>query len=97
MDDFAYLILEVVNEIPKGKVSSYGDIAKIAGYPKNARKVGKVLSNAEFFGDYPCHRVIHSDGTLVMGWDEQESLLLEEGVKLKPNKKVDMKLYKWKP
>ena len=97
MDDFAYLILEVVNEIPKGKVSSYGEVARIAGYPKNSRKVGKVLSNAGLYGEYPCHRVLRSDGSLLMGWDEQETLLLEEGVKLKPNRKVDMKIYKWKP
>jgi len=96
MDAFCYLILEIVNEIPKGKVSSYGDIAKIAGYPKNARKVGKVLANAQMYGEYPCHRVVHSDGSLVVGWSEQATLLSLEGVQLKVNKKVDMKKYKWK-
>ncbi|MDF9824118.1 methylated-DNA-protein-cysteine methyltransferase-like protein [Breznakia sp. PF5-3] len=95
MDEFAFLILEVVNEIPKGKVASYGQIAKISGYPKNARKVGKVLSNAEFYGTYPCHRVLHSDGSLVLGWDEQKDLLSTEGVVLLKNGKVDMKKYKW--
>ena len=95
MDDFAFLILEIVSEIPAGKVASYGQIAKVAGYPKNARKVGKVLSNAEFYGSYPCHRVLHSDGGLVIGWDEQKDLLKSEGVELSKNGKIDMKKYKW--
>lgn len=94
MDEFAYLILEIVSEIPYGKVASYGQIAKLAGYPKNARSVGKVLSNAMFYGKYPCQRVVHSDGTLAPFWEEQASLLEEEGVVLKRGR-VDMKVYKW--
>lgn len=94
MDEFAYLILEIVSEIPKGKVASYSQIAKMAGYPKNARKVGKVLSNAEFYGKYPCHRIIHNDGSLVVGWDTQKDLLLEEGVEF-INNKVDMKKFRY--
>ena len=43
-DEFIYLILEIILEIPEGKVATYGQVAKIAGYPKNARLVGKVLS-----------------------------------------------------
>ena len=95
-DEFAYLILSVVSEIPEGKVSSYGQIAKLAGYPKNARKVGKVLSNAEFFGRFPCHRVIHSDGKLVQGWYEQQDLLEREGIVFTRNGVVNMKKYQWK-
>ncbi|MFV0394716.1 MAG: MGMT family protein [Coprobacillaceae bacterium] len=95
-DEFAYLILSVVSEIPEGKVSSYGQIAKLAGYPKNARKVGKVLSNAEFFGRFPCHRVIHSDGKLVQGWYEQQDLLEREGIVFTRSGVVNMKKYQWK-
>lgn len=93
-DEFAYLILSIVSEIPEGKVSSYGQIAKLAGYPKNARKVGKVLSHADIFGEFPCHRVIHSDGTLVCGWNQQEELLQKEGVVVK-NHRVNMKEFQW--
>ena len=44
-----YEILSVVEEIPKGKVASYGQIAKLIGKDKNARLVGKVLSMAEYY------------------------------------------------
>lgn len=95
-EDFAFMILEVVSEIPSGKVASYGQIAKLAGFPKNARKVGKVMSNAELYGDeYPCHRVVHSDGKLVHGWKMQKILLAKEGIVFKKEFAVDMKKYQW--
>jgi methylated-DNA-protein-cysteine methyltransferase-like protein len=95
-EEFAYLILAIVMEIPKGKVVSYGQLAKLAGYPKNARKVGKVLSNASLFGSFPCHRVIHSDGSLVQGWSEQQDILESEGIVFTRDGFVNMKTYQWK-
>ena len=56
-EDLIYEILSVVEEIPAGKVASYGQIARLIGWDKNSRLVGKVLSMAEFYGKYPCHRV----------------------------------------
>lgn len=94
-DEFVFLVLSIVDEIPKGRVASYRQIAKLAGYPKNARKVGKVLSNAALYGEFPCHRVIHSDGTLVEGWSEQQSLLEKEGIVFYKNNRVSMRTYQW--
>jgi len=93
--EFAYLVLAIVSEIPRGNVASYGQIAKLAGYPRNARKVGKVLAHASFFGQFPCHRVIHSDGTLVSSWTEQQALLEEEGINFTHKNRVDMDKYQW--
>lgn len=53
-----YEILSVVEEIPLGRAASYGQIARLIGREKNARLVGKVLSMAEYYGRYPCHRVV---------------------------------------
>lgn len=53
-EGFAWLILEIVREIPCGKVATYGQIAKLAGHPRHSRAVGHVLAHAEHFGDYPC-------------------------------------------
>lgn len=50
-----YEILSAVGEIPEGNVATYGQIARLIGRPKNARLVGRVLSQAERYGDYPCH------------------------------------------
>jgi methylated-DNA-protein-cysteine methyltransferase-like protein len=63
-----YEILSVVEEIPRGKVATYGQIARLIGKEKNARLVGRVLSMAEYYGSYPCHRVVNHAGRLVPGW-----------------------------
>ena len=82
-DDFAYQILSVVEEIPSGKVATYGQIAKLIGHERNARLIGNVLSRAEYYGKYFCHRVVNSSGRTAPGWYEQRLLLENEGVKFK--------------
>ncbi|MBQ4576408.1 MAG: MGMT family protein [Firmicutes bacterium] len=95
-DALIYEILSVVEEIPKGKVASYGQIARLIGREKNSRLVGKVLSMAEFYGEYPCHRVVNHAGRLAPYFVEQRELLRKEGVSFKENGCVDMKQYQWK-
>lgn len=94
-ESLIYEILSLVEEIPEGKVASYGQIAKLIGRERNARLVGKVLSRAEFYGEYPCHRVVNHVGRLAPHFWEQKKLLLEEGVEFKENGCVDMKKYQW--
>lgn len=90
-----YAILSVVEEIPVGRVASYGQIARLIGREKNARLVGRVLSMAEFYGDYPCHRVVNHAGRLAPHFPEQAARPAEEGIPLKPDGRVDMKQYGW--
>lgn len=94
-EDLIYEILSVVDEIPEGRVATYGQIAKLIGRDKNSRLVGKVLSMAEYYGEYPCHRVVNSAGRLVPGWGAQRLLLEEEGVVLKSKTHVNLKKYQW--
>ncbi len=94
-EDFAYEILSAVEEIPEGCVATYGQIARITGYERNARLVGKVLSRAEFYGKYPCHRVVNHAGRTAPAWAEQRELLESEGVVFKENGLVDMKQCQW--
>lgn len=63
-EELIYEILSVVEEIPPGKVASYGQIARLIGRDNNARLVGKALSQADSYGDYPCHRVVNHAGRL---------------------------------
>lgn len=101
-DDFAYAVLSAVAEIPAGKVATYGQIARLIGYPKkigypkNARLVARVLSHADYYGDYPCHRVVNASGRLAPGWAAQATLLQAEGVALIDATHVSLKLYRWK-
>ena len=90
-EDLIYEILSVVEEIPEGRVASYGQIARLIGRDKNARLVGKVLSMSEYYGEYPCHRVVDHSGRLAPGWSEQGELLRSEGIELKDNMHVDLK------
>ena len=94
-DDLAYEILAVVEEIPEGNVATYGQIARLIGREKNFRLVARVLSRAEFYGRYTCHRVVNHAGRLAPGWTEQGFLLAREGVELKKNGCVDLKKYGW--
>lgn len=94
-EQLIYEILSVVEEIPEGKVATYGQIARLIGRDKNSRLVGKVLSRAEFYGKYPCHRVVNHAGRLVPGWQEQKIKLLDEGVTFKNESHVDMKKNQW--
>ena len=94
-DDVVYEVLSVVGEIPYGRVATYGQIAELSGREKNARLVGKILSCAELYGEYPCHRVVNAAGRTAPGFSEQRERLEAEGVKFKPNGCVDMKNYRW--
>ena len=93
--DLIYEILSVVAEIPEGCVATYGQIARLIGRDKNSRLVGKVLSMAEYYGDYPCHRVVNHAGRLVPGWLEQRLLLEAEQVVMKDDRHVDLKKCRW--
>ena len=89
-------VLALVDSIPSGRVATYGQIARLIGRPKNARLVGKILSQSELYGGkHPCHRVVNAAGRLAPGWEEQAHLLWAEGVDLKANGCVDLKCYQW--
>ena len=94
-DDFACEVLSVVAEIPEGRVATYGQIARLVGKEKNARLVAKILSRAECYGDFPCHRVVNHAGRLAPNFPDQRALLAEEGVTFRDNGCVDMKKCQW--
>ena len=90
-------VLNIVSQIPCGRVSTYGDIAALAGWPSHSRMVGRTLrytSGAELL---PCHRVVNKEGRTAPGWSRQRPLLEAEGVSFKANGRVDMKRYLWEP
>ena len=93
--DLIYEILSVVEEIPEGRVATYGQIARLTGRDRNARLVGKILSMSEYFGSYPCHRVVNHAGRTAPGFFAQRELLEAEDVAFKANGCVDMNKYQW--
>ncbi len=93
--EFSQAVYALVNEIPVGKVLSYGDIALLLGVPQCSRMVGRTLKQVPEELNIPCHRVVNAAGRLVPGWEEQRLLLEEEGVDFRPNGKVDMLKCRW--
>jgi len=89
----------IVSKIPKGKVTTYGDIAKSLRL-ESARTVGwAVMGNQD--SNIPCHRVVKKDGYLAKnyslgGWDEQKKRLKCEGVNFIKKYQVDLKKHYWK-
>jgi len=98
MDQFLMQIFAVIHQIPNGHVSTYGDVAKMAGYPGYARHVGKALGNLPAGSKLPWFRVINSQGKISLkGQDleRQKQQLLAEGVEVSEAGKVSLRNYKW--
>ena len=93
--ELIYEVLSVVEEIPEGRVATYGQIARLTGRDRNARLVGKILGMAEYYGSYPCHRVVNHAGRTAPGFYEQRQRLEAEGVTFRANGCVDLKQYLW--
>lgn len=93
---FNHDVYEIVSQIPRGKVLSYGDVAILAGWQGYSRHVGRALHDCPASSDIPCHRVVNSQGRLSPIFIEQRNRLVEEGVTFKPNGNVNMKTCAWK-
>ncbi len=99
MDTFLQQIYLVIHQVPQGKVSTYGDIAKMAGYPGYARHVGKALANLPKGSTLPWFRIINSSGKISLKGDDfyrQKQHLTEDGVKVSDSGKISLKIYRWK-
>lgn len=90
-------VLNIVSQIPYGRVTTYGTIAAWAGWPSHSRMVGRTLRYSPGAEKLPCHRVVNVVGRTAPGWLLQRQLLEEEGVTFNANGHVDMKRYLWEP
>jgi O-6-methylguanine DNA methyltransferase len=88
MNLFQRKVFEVVKKIPRGRVLTYKEVAKLAGSPRAWRAVGNIL-NKNFDPKIPCHRVIRSNGRVGgynQGIKKKIALLKKEGIKIKRGK-----------
>ena len=90
-------VLNIVSQIPLGRVTTYGLIATLAGWPSHSRMVGRTLRYTPEAHSLPCHRVVNKEGRTAPDWLLQRSLLEEEGVTFKANGHVDMSRHLWEP
>ena len=94
IEELRKTVYEIVSQIPRGKVLTYGAIALLAGYPDHSRLVGRIMRDAPD-GQLPCHRVVSASGRLAPHYPAQAKLLAAEGVTLSPSGKVPLKTYLW--
>ena len=88
-------VWQIVHQIPKGQVATYGQIARLAGIPGHSRLIGRILSGLPPNTRLPWHRVINSQGRVTNpAKDRQQSRLEKEGVTL-INGRVSLKVYGW--
>jgi methylated-DNA-[protein]-cysteine S-methyltransferase len=76
-------VYELLLEIPAGKISTYGDLAKALGKPLASREIGRILGRNPNPIKVPCHRIVKSDGTIggyFYGSDRKKELLEKEGI-----------------
>ncbi len=97
---FTDAVYKVVARIPKGKVATYGQIARLSGSPLASRAVGMAMRNNKDTGKVPCHRVVGSTGNLTgyaygNGTRTKMELLKKEGVAFR-EQKVDLARSLWK-
>ena len=81
-------------EVPKGKVTTYGDLAKAIGLKNGQRVIGRIMNKNPYPVIVPCHRVIKSDGKIGgYAWGEKvkAKMLSNEGIKIKNGKILDAK------
>ena len=90
-------VYEVVRQIPRGRVMSYGQIARLLGFPRAARQVGWAMRCCP--DDIPWQRVVKDSGEIAGGEHAEfrRILLEEEGVVFLPDGRVDMPHCRWLP
>lgn len=89
MRQFAEKVYAAVEKIPRGRVMSYKDIARVIGRPRAARAVGNALNKNPGMPHVPCHRVVRSDGSIggyAKGTRKKIAFLKREGVVIRGNR-----------
>lgn len=98
---FTESVIEVIRSIPPGKVMTYGQIAAVAGSPRGARQVVRILHSLSEKHGLPWHRVINAQGEIALTDGEarysQAFLLREEGVEVDVRGRIDLERYRHEP
>lgn len=79
-------------EVPEGKITTYGELAKAVGLKNGQRAVGRIMNKNPYPVIIPCHRVVKSDGKVGgygYGQDVKINMLTKEGIKIKDDKILD--------
>lgn len=100
-NSFGQRLKDVIKKVPKGKVATYGQIAALAGNPRAARQVVRILHSSSEKDKLPWHRIVNRQGRISLkrgyGYEIQRELLRQEGIKFDENDTIDFDRYLWSP
>jgi len=93
-------IYRKLSEVPKGKITTYGELAKAVGMKNGQRAVGRIMNKNPYPVIIPCHRVVKSDGKVggyAYGEEIKSNMLQKEGIEIKNGKISDLekKIYRF--
>jgi len=97
-DSFPQRVWQIVASIPEGFVTTYGDVARLAGSPRAARQVGGVLKRLPEGTTLPWYRVVNRHGAISLSGPDlqrQRQALLAEGVQVSGDGQIDLQRYRW--
>ena len=99
MTEFTNRVIRIIKAIPAGKVCTYGGVAALAGNPRAARQVVRILKSMSRTEGLPWHRIINAKGRIVLKDPEdfylQADLLQKDGVEVTEDGKIDLRLFLW--
>ncbi|MBS4201925.1 MGMT family protein [Bacillus sp. FJAT-49732] len=99
MNPFTEKVITTLKSIPKGRVATYGQIARLAGNPRGARQVSRILHSMSSKYELPWHRVVNAKGEIVIGDSEtayqQQFLLEREGIEVIKDNQINLHQYQW--
>ena len=91
----------IIKRIPRGKVATYGQVAALAGNPRAARQVVRILHSSSEKDNLPWHRVINSRRKVSLppgrGYELQKAMLIDEGIAFALDDTIDFKRFLWQP
>ncbi|MFU0911404.1 MGMT family protein [Kluyvera intermedia] len=99
VDSFPQRVWQIVAAIPPGYVTTYGDVARLAGSPRAARQVGGVLRRLPEGSTLPWFRVVNRHGAISLTGPDlqrQRQALLADGVQVSGSGQIDMQKYRWR-
>lgn len=100
MTNFTKRVIDLIRQIPRGKVSTYGNIAKLAGNNRASRQISRILNSSSQKYDLPWHRVINSQGKISLklgdGFEMQKAMLESEEIVVTKDR-IDLSKYLWEP
>jgi methylated-DNA-protein-cysteine methyltransferase-like protein len=98
-DSFPQRVWQIVAAIPPGSVTTYGEVARLAGSPRAARQVGGVLRRLPEGSTLPWHRVVNRQGQISLTGPDlqrQRQALLADGVQVTGSGEIDLARYRWR-